>query len=115
MTELESALATLAAALAPLIADAVVERLRSGPVDMTDQVSSPLGRKRHCAAVRRLVSAGKPGAAIVGRRHLLSADVLQAELAALSKRPPRVRAKAAPDEFAELRGKFDLSKKRSAA
>ena len=115
MSALEGALAAFARELAPLVAREVVAQLRSGNVDMIDPVSSPLGRKRHCAAVRRLVASGTPGAAIVGRRHLLSADALQAELATLSKKPQRVRSKApAPDEFAELRSRFDLRKRGAA-
>lgn len=55
--------------------------------DWTPQESSPLGRRRHVAAVRRRVGAGDRGAAMVGRRALLSHEALAEELAAMSKRP----------------------------
>lgn len=57
--------------------------------DMVDQHRSPLGNRRHCTAVQRLVAAGKPGASIVGRKHFLTPEALQAELANAS---PRKRA-----------------------
>ena len=53
----------------------------------TDQAISPLGRRRHVAAVRRRLAARLDGAVIVGRRHLLAPAALDAELAALSRRP----------------------------
>jgi len=53
--------------------------------DWLDQRQSPLGPKRHCAAVKRLVAAGDPGAALVGRRHLLSAAALAQELGRASQ------------------------------
>jgi hypothetical protein len=47
-----------------------------------DQASSPLGPRRHCAAVRRRIGQGMDGAAIVGgRRHLLSGEALADEMA----------------------------------
>jgi hypothetical protein len=67
--------------LADRLASRVLERLRGGEPGMLDQASSPLGRRRHCAAVKRRVGRGEPGAAIVGRRHLLSAEALADELA----------------------------------
>lgn len=63
--------------------------------DHVDQRSSPLGSRRHCAAVKRRVAAGDEGAAIVGRKHLLSREALAAELAALSKRPALAKPEAA--------------------
>lgn len=58
--------------------------------DWTDQNASPLGRRRHVAAVRRRVAAGDAGAALVGRRALLSATALDEELALFSKGPRKV-------------------------
>jgi hypothetical protein len=66
------------------VAALVAERLTSGAPGMVDQASSPLGRRRHCAAVKRRVGSGKPGAALVGRRHLLSVEALAEELARVS-------------------------------
>ena len=63
--------------------------------DHVDQRSSPLGHRRHCAAVKRRVAAGDAGAAIVGRRHLLSQQALADELTALSKRPALSKPEAA--------------------
>lgn len=113
MNELEAALAVLARVLAPAIADLVVARLGAGSVDLIDQFGSPLGQRRHCAAVTRLLNAGQAGAARVGRRALLTPAALQAELNLLSKRPARVRAKAAVDRFAEFREVLPLRKKAS--
>lgn len=75
-------------ALAELIAEKVVFRLSQGQPGMIDQKQSPLGRRRHCYAVRRRLSEGSPGAAVVGRRHLLSPEALAEELARLGKRQP---------------------------
>ena len=66
--------------LAERVAGLVIERLQAGTPGMIDQAASPLGRRRHCAAVRRRVSRGDPGAVLVGRRHLLSPEALAEEL-----------------------------------
>lgn len=50
------------------------------------QHESPLGRRRHCAAVRRRVSAGNSGACIGGREHRLSTEALAEELESVSRR-----------------------------
>jgi hypothetical protein len=62
------------------IACRVVEKLRQAPPGMTDQAASPLGARRHCSIVRRRIARGEPGATIVGRKHLLSAEALTEEL-----------------------------------
>lgn len=80
-------------ALADLIADRLEQRLRTG-AGWIDQQSSPLGSRRHRACVRRRVQAGETGAAIVGRRFLLSAAALAEELARVSRTDP------APEESA---------------
>jgi hypothetical protein len=104
-------------ALAPLLdalADRIVAKLTAGErAGMVDQVSSPLGRRRHCAAVRRRVAAGNDGAAIVGRRHLLSREALAEELEAATKGKPSkaVATKKAPvDELAALRERYGLER-----
>jgi hypothetical protein len=53
---------------------------------LVDQRGSPLGRNRHCAAVRRRIDEGKPGAWIVGRKYLLSVEALREELDHLGRR-----------------------------
>jgi hypothetical protein len=53
----------------------------------SDQATSPLGRRRHVAAVRRRLATGQPGAAFLGRRALLSAEAQTEELANLSTKP----------------------------
>lgn len=106
-----SALEALFAELAQAVAEAVVAKLRAGEVPgMIDQSASPAGRRRHIAAVRRRVAAGEGGAAIVGRRFLLSREALDAELAALAKRPRKAGPKATTpvDELAELRSRYGL-------
>jgi len=72
----------------------------------SDQTSSPLGRRRHVAAVRRRLAAGTEGAAMVGRRALLSPPALADELASLSARPRKAATLVAgPDA---LRAKLGL-------
>jgi hypothetical protein len=80
-----TALDSLIDEIADRVAARVAERLRAGEPGMIDQSASPLGRRRHCAAVRRLVARGEPGAAIVGRRHLLSREALADALARCGK------------------------------
>lgn len=90
-------------AIADAIADRVVERLGGGA--QIDQRGSPLGSRRHHEAVRRRLAAGKPGAAIVGRRHLLTREALDEELtragraAMATPAPPRA---GTPDDAALL-------------
>ena len=55
--------------------------------DWCDQTMSPLGRRRHVAAVRRRVATGEAGAAMLGRRALLSLDAITEELSRASSRP----------------------------
>jgi hypothetical protein len=106
MSAIATALAQLAASAENVldevidrIACRVVEKLRAAPTGMTDQSGSPLGRRRHCSAVRRRIASGESGAAIVGRKHLLSQEALSEELhrlkkpngVALSPEPGKVR------------------------
>lgn len=50
------------------------------------QTGSPLGNRRHVAAVRRRVGSGIEGASIIGRRYLLSPGALDEELEAVATR-----------------------------
>jgi hypothetical protein len=93
-------------ALADRIVARVVEQLRGGTPGMIDQAASPLGSRRHCSAVKRRVARGEAGAAVVGRRHLLSPEALGEELGRTSKRkaPLATAASNVRDELArELR------------
>ena len=73
--------------LLELFAEKVVQRLRGSiGSDWVAQATSPLGRRRHCAAVQRRLAAGMGGACIVGREHRLSPDALADELAFVSSR-----------------------------
>lgn len=111
MTALEDAVAQLAKALAPAIAAEVVAQLRAGETPgMVDQSSSPLGRRRHIAVVRKLVAAGEPGAAIVGRRYLLARDAIEAELVKVSRKPSKAKVAAPADELAALRERYGFEK-----
>lgn len=56
--------------------------------DWMDQASSVLGSRRHIAACRRRMAAGREGAAKVGKRYLLSAEALREELASLGRPAP---------------------------
>lgn len=114
MSAEREALEALARIAAPYIAREVVAMLRAGELPgMVDQAASPLGRRRHIAAVRRRVEAGDGGAAIVGRRYLLERAALDAELAALANRPRKARkgkadAAAAPADLDALRERYGL-------
>ena len=87
-------LATAVQTLAQTIAAAVVRELRQpGDDQWIGQADSPLGSRRHNAAVRRRLAAGEGGAARIGRRHLLSRRALAEEL---GRRPTQKRKSAAP-------------------
>jgi hypothetical protein len=103
-------------AFATEIARAVVAELRAGDAPgLIDQTASPLGRRRHIAAVRARVARGDSSAAIVGRRCLLAREALDAELATLARKAPRNARKAPPtstrpDELADLRDRYGLER-----
>jgi hypothetical protein len=67
--------------------------------EWTDQTRSPLGRRRHCALVRRRVGAGDAGAAILGRRFLLAPNALDEELAVLTTRPKAPKIESTGDRL----------------
>ena len=91
------------------IAEAVVARLQAGAPGMISQAVSPLGRRRHCAAVRRRLARGEPGASVVGRRHLLSAEAIAEELArASAKTTPSTNAAPAGGVQGELERELRL-------
>jgi hypothetical protein len=94
----------LSALLDPLLdalADKIVSKLTAGALPgFVDQVQSPLGRRRHVAACRARIARGEPGAAIVGRRHLMSQEALAAELrSAGSRRSKDVAPRSVADEL----------------
>jgi len=91
---------TLGELLAAL-AQGVAAELRAGDLSMIDQSASPLGPRRHRAAVRRRIQRGEGGASVIGRRHLLTKDALDAELAAITGAPKPKSAKRA-ELLAEL-------------
>jgi hypothetical protein len=52
--------------------------------ELVDQRNSPLGRRRHCAAVRRLRAEGDQRVYVKGRLHMMTRDAVQEELARVS-------------------------------
>ena len=84
----EDVIAEALDAVADLVAERVWLRFQQGTPDMVDQSKSPLGRRRHCNAVKRRIGNGEPGAARVGRRYLLTPDALTDELHRLGQGPP---------------------------
>ncbi|HKQ68264.1 MAG TPA: hypothetical protein VJT73_02955 [Polyangiaceae bacterium] len=78
--------APVAAALRQL-AEAVASLDGGAPADHIDQTTSALGPRRHCRAVKRRIASGQSGAAIVGRRHLLSPEALAEELTRVGQTP----------------------------
>jgi len=103
--------------LQELITSAVRAALSSAPpqpaLDWVDQKTSPLGPKRHCAAVRRRVAAGSSDAAIVGRRYLLAPAAITDELARLDEpayRARQVARSSSRDIVAELEAELEGAK-----
>lgn len=88
MSDLEHAIETLARALAPAIARAVVDELRAGETaDMVDQRQSPLGSRRHIRAIRD----GRMPGVRIGRRWLAKKADVEVFAANLAK-PKRTRS-----------------------
>src|SRR5688572_11962718 len=87
--------------LETLIARAVRRALTSSADEgMVAQTSSPLGSRRHCNAVKRRLEAGRPGAARIGRRYLLTREALGEELAAAGcSKPPATRTESPGDKL----------------
>lgn len=84
--------------LADVIADRVALRLLTDQhPDWVDQAASPLGPRRHRAAVTRRMNKNDPGAARIGRRYLLSREALNAELSAAGERKPETKPSVAED------------------
>jgi hypothetical protein len=74
--------------LEDIISRAVRKALSTAAEDgMRPQTGSPLGPRRHCAAVKRRLATGQPGAVRAGRRYLLSEAALAEELIRLSATP----------------------------
>lgn len=94
-------------ALVAAIADRVVERLGGEHEGWASQSESPLGSRRHRTAVCRRMAAGLPGAAKVGRKHLLSRDALAEELEALGKKSTAPKRET-DDLEAKLRAELGL-------
>lgn len=82
--------------LVDLIAARVVERLGGDGSNWVDQSASPLGPRRHRKAVCERLASGRPGASRVGRKHLLSREALEEELAT------KGRKKSTPKQGDEL-------------
>jgi hypothetical protein len=71
------------------LADRIVDKwLASTATRMVAQTGSPLGPRRHRAAVKRRIQNGEGGAAIVDKRFYLTHQALQEELGLLPKPKP---------------------------
>ncbi len=66
--------------------------------EWVDQQKSPLGRRRHCAAVRRMKAEGDARVFVRGRRHLMAPEALAEELARLSLESPAGAAGASAND-----------------
>jgi len=95
--------------LAKLVAKYVIEGQRDLHAHMKPQSASPLGPRIHIALARRLVAAGDPSAAIVGRSFLVAPEAIAAELAAISRRA-KGKAPQVRDELTRLRTKYPLKR-----
>jgi hypothetical protein len=84
--------------LAKFLAPLVKAEIGSSAV-WVSQKESPLGRNRHCAAVKRRIAEGSGGATKLGNRCLLTAEALKEEMEAHHKLVARPPVKVAvPDE-----------------
>lgn len=67
------------------LAEALVPRIKA-EVERSSvwvcQTDSPLGRNRHCAAVKRRLAEGLEGASLIGRKCLLTPEALREEMQA---------------------------------
>lgn len=87
-------------------AQAAAQRPTQSAPQWIPQTRSPLGNRRHIAAVRRRVAAGEPGATLVGRKYLLTREALDHELGrVVDSRRPTVAP--AVDELAALRTRLE--------
>jgi hypothetical protein len=109
MSRENDALLEAAEVLADMVAARVVERLGApSSTGMQSQTDSPLGPRRHCAAVRRRIRDGEPGAQIVGRSFLLSREALEDELSRATMQRTEQRPPAAVAVADELRQELRL-------
>lgn len=99
----------LAERLAPKVAE-ILRREQRAP-ELVSQTDSPLGPRRHCAAVRRRMGAGEGGASKVGRRYLLTREALAEELHRLGQSEPQPRPEPDADEQLAQELGFTLSRK----
>lgn len=79
-------------AFAKQVAKELAKELRAAnDADWVPQVGSPLGSRRHCAAVRRRVARGCVDAVIDGKRFLMSREALKEEMLSLGTARPLVK------------------------
>lgn len=77
----------------------VADELRGGDISLVSQSTSPLGARRHNAAVRRRIAEHArgelaiSGASIVGRRHMLTQEAVAEEMGRREKGPALAKAK----------------------
>jgi hypothetical protein len=83
-------------------ADRIAAEARAERRDWIDQGASPLGPRRQIEAVRRRIREGAPGAAMVGRRALLSPEAMAEELERVSVPTRTAKPKATGNLAAEL-------------
>ena len=79
------------------IADRVAARILKAQSRMISQASSELGPRRHRAAVRRRLDEGLDGAAISGRRFLLTPEALREE----ARRATPTKRRSSPNTVAK--------------
>jgi len=84
LRQLARGVRAFADALAAIDAEDCAER-----AEWVDQHQSVLGNRRHCRAAKARIAAGLDGAAVVGRRHLLSQSALAEELARKPEKKPK--------------------------
>lgn len=95
---------------ASLLAKELAKELRSANDGWVSQVDSPLGPRRHCAAVRRRLERGEPGASHPDKkRFLLSREALLEEMQTMGIPRPTVKAASGDQDVPEettIRGRL---------
>lgn len=84
--------------------DAIARESAQDRREWVDQSESALGPRRHIAAARRRMRAGKEGAGQAGRRYLLSPQALAEELGTTQEAQPTDHGDALRAELRMLRG-----------
>lgn len=97
--------------LTDVLAEKTVSKMAASQV-WINQKDSPLGPRRHCAAVRRRVGEGKEDATILGKRFLLTQEALNEEMVRACIVPP---VKVREPELTDIEARIEARLRRRSA